>query len=385
MPGSKFVMRDNEAKIRRARLSAVAVTCAVLTACATVEFEPPPVPPLAGHERFDIETVDPLAMSTEMRQFVAARLKTGDGSPEHAWHLVYTMLDRWQFPFEYDPRVTLTAREAFRTRRGNCLTFSNLFVAMAREAGLPAWYREVEIAPQWSSVDDTVLVSMHVNAATRDDGRLYVVDAARRGRQPGERVRTMSDREAEAQFYNNLGADALVAGDLALAHAYFRKAVETDRRLDYVWSNLGVVLRRNGQTGDAMRAYRTALQLDPENTVALNNLYTIYEEDGMTELAGELQDRVERVRQRNPYYLHHLAELAAEAHQWQEAIEYSQRAIGLKGDEYRFHYTLAQMRYQAGDRDQAFQTLEVARQLAPPTVDTADLTLPGELPRPSES
>jgi len=288
------------------------------------------------------------------------------------------------FPFEYDPRVTLTAREAFRTRRGNCLTFSNLFIAMAREAGLQAWYREVEIPPEWSSVDDTLLVSMHVNAAMSDDGDQYVIDVSRREEKPGDRVRRLSDREAEAQFYNNLGADALVANDLALAHAYFRKALATEPRLPYVWSNLGVVLRRNGQTADAMLAYETALQLAPDNTVALNNLYTIYDEDGISDKAASLQARVERNRQRNPYYLHYLAELSAEQHDWQEAIAYSRRAIRLKRDEYRFHYTLAQMQYQAGDRAAAESNLAVARLLAPPSVNPDELTLPGELPRPSE-
>jgi Flp pilus assembly protein TadD len=255
---------------------------------------------------------------------------------------------------------------------------------MAREAGVDAWYREVKIPPQWSSVDDTLLVSMHVNAAARADGRTYVVDATGRSSRPDDHVRRLSDREAEAQFYNNLGADALVANDLALAHAYFSKALRVDPRLDYVWSNVGVVLRRNGQTADAMLAYRTALRLDPENTVALNNLYTIYEEDGMTEHAAALQDRVERLRRRNPYYLHYLAELAAEQHNWKEAIKYSRRAIELKQDEYRFHYTLAQMRYRAGELDPAWVHLAAARQLAPPTVDPDELTLPGELPRPSE-
>jgi tetratricopeptide (TPR) repeat protein len=367
-----------------ARLAAMTALCAGLASCATLEFEPPPVPPLAGLARYDIERIDPLALSNEMRQFVDARLGGETSGHERAWQLTHTLLDPWLFPFEYDPRVTLTAREAFRTRRGNCLTFSNLYVAMAREAGLDAWYREVEIAPEWSSVDDTLLVSMHVNAAVRENGKMYVIDVSRREVQPGERVRTLSDEEAEAQFYNNLGVDALLASDLSLAYAYFRKAAETSARVDYVWSNLGVVLRRNGQTADALRAYETALRIDPDNTQALNNLFSIYEEDGMVEQAAALQARVERIRRRNPYYLHYLAEVAAEAGDWPTAIGYSERAIGLKNDEYRFHYTLAQMQYRADQRARAEANLAIARGLAPASVDPGALTLPGVLPRPSE-
>ena len=303
---------------------------------------------------------------------------------DRAWRLSWALLDPNVLDFEYDPQVTLTAAEAFRTRRGNCLTFSNMFVAMAREAGLDAWYREVEIEPEWNALDDTLLVSLHVNAATIDRGREYVIDVSRRRIREGERHRKISDREAAAQFYNNLGADALVADDLALAHAYLRKAAATDARLAYVWSNLGVVLRRNGQTADAILAYETALRLDPRSTFALNNLYTIYDEDGVHEKAAKLQTRVERNRRRNPYYLHHLAELSAEQRDWQEAIDYSRRAIELKGDEYRFHYTLAQMQFRAGKVAEAETNLATARLLAPPAVDAKELSLPGELPRPSE-
>ena len=242
-------------RLRFARRLAAAAACALLASCATLDFDPPPVPPLKGYARFDIESIEPLTLSTEMKQFVASRLGGSARDPERTWRLAYAMLDPWMFPFEYDPRVTLTAREAFRTRRGNCLTFSNMFVAMAREAELNAWYREVEIQPEWSSRDETLLVSLHVNAATYERGKEYVVDVSRRRERTGERSRRISDREAEAQFYNNLGANALVVNDLPMAYAYFRKAEETMPGLAYVWSNLGVVLNRNEQPDDAIFAY----------------------------------------------------------------------------------------------------------------------------------
>ena len=237
-------------------------------------------------------------------------------------------------------------------------------VAMAREAGLNAWYREVEIEPEWNALDDTLLVSLHVNAATVDRGREYVIDVSRRRAREGERYRKISDREAEAQFYNNLGANALVAQDLPMAYAYFRKAEQTRPGLDYVWSNLGVVYRRNGQTEDAVLAYETALALNERNTVPLNNLYSIYDEDGETEKAAAIQQRVERNRSRNPYYLHYLAESAFAEHALDEAIDYANRAIRIEDREYRFYYTLAQLQYRTGHESRARLNLRKAIRLA---------------------
>lgn len=366
------------------RTAALLTACITLCACATQTVQTPPVPELKDHPRYDIESVDLLGMSTEMRQFVEAQARGHSLEDDRAWNLAYAMLDPFVLDFTYDPQVTLTAREAFRTRRGNCLTFSNMFVAMAREAGLNAWYREVEIPPEWSSIDDTLLVSMHVNAATAQRGKEYVIDVSRRRVRDGERVRRLSDHEAEAMFYNNLGAHALVANDTPMAYAYFRKAISIHDQLPYAWTNLGVVLRRNEQTEDAILAYRTALEIDDHHSVALNNLFSIYDEDGPAEAAAELQARVERNRRRNPFYLNYLAEVAIEEELWEDAIRYANRAIRLQEDEYRFYYRLAQSQYQAGEHNDAQNNLQMARQLAPEGVNLAELVLPGELPAPSQ-
>lgn len=361
----------------------VFITILLVSACAAPQkIDVPPIPPLLDQPSYDIESVELLEMSNEMQQFVDTQMKQRIGSESRAWSLAYAMLDPWILDFTYDPSVTLTANEAFRTRRGNCLTFSNMFIAMAREAGLSAWYREVEIEPEWSSIDDTLLVSLHVNAATRDRGNEYIIDVSRRSPREGERHRRISDSEAEAQFYNNLGANALVANDLAMAYAYFRKAEETLPGLPYIWSNLGVAFNRNGQVDDAIMAYQTALELDDSHTVSLNNLYTIYLDKGDVEQALVFQQQVERNRRRNPYYLHHLAQEAFAEDLLVDAMEYTRRAIRLEDREYRFFYTMAQLQYQVGDIGRADSTLHKAQSMAPEWVDRGELTLPGEIPEP---
>jgi tetratricopeptide (TPR) repeat protein len=362
-------------------LPALLTAAGMLAACAPAPIvETPPVPVLRNQPHYDIESVDPLEISTEMKQFVAEQLARRRQENDRAWQLAYAMLDPYIFDFTYDPAVTLTAAEAFRARRGNCLTFSNLFIAMAREADLSAWYRQVEIEPEWSSRDENLLVSLHVNAATADRMKEYVVDVSRRRENKGEFSRRLSDREAEAQFYNNLGANALVMQDLALAYAYFRKAERTHPGLAYVWSNLGVTLNRNGQPEDAILAYETALMLEPDHTVSLNNLYTIYEDLGDTERALAIQEQVEHNRRRNPYYLHYLAEVAFAGDDFDDAVHYAKRAIRLEDREYRFWYTLAQLQFRTGETDTAESNLQRAVSLAPEWVETAQLVLPGEVP-----
>jgi tetratricopeptide (TPR) repeat protein len=347
-----------------------------LSACSTLPIMQPDIPPLAGHPRLEAPDADLLRMTPEMRAFTARYAKRRAIDSGKAWLLAYAALDPYLLHFEYDPMVTLTADEAFRTGRGNCLSFSSMFVAMARDAGLKAWFQEVVVPPEWSAVNEILLVSKHVNAVVVERGGRYVIDVSRRAKQTLEATRRMSDEEALAQYYNNLGADALVDSDLPKAHAYFSKALETLNGLPYVWSNLGVVLRRNGQIADAILAYQVAIDIDGEHTVALNNLHSLYTETGDLEAAAAIQKQVEKNRRNNPYYLHYLAQVANEEQHWSDAIALLNRAIKLEANEYRFHYTLAQAHYASGNREEAYASLERARQLAPADLAQEPLTLP---------
>jgi tetratricopeptide (TPR) repeat protein len=349
---------------------------ALLSSCSTPDVRQPDVPPLQGQEVPAIEYAELLRTTPEMHAFVEQHARSERDHRSRAWSLAYAALDPYLLEFTYDPQVTLTADEAFRLRRGNCLTFSAMFVAMARDAGLRAHFQEVVIPPNWSAINDTVLVSKHVNAIVTDKRRNYAIDVSRRKTSPREIIRRLSDREAQAQYYNNLGAEALVRNELGLAYANFARALEIQPGLAYIWSNVGVVFRRNGQTADAIFAYRTALQYDPGHNVALNNLHAIYTEAGDLEAAAALTARVERNRRKNPYYLLYLAEVANEEQRWSDAIDLLDRAIRIDDEEYRFHYAMAQAQFHAGQVEVARASLDRARALAPNGLPEPLLPLP---------
>ena len=374
----KQVMASGYKSFRCIRFLSVALLAVLMGACASAPVSTPEIPPLKNQPWNAIESVDLLRMTPEMRSFVEEFGGETNGTDSRAWSLTYAALDPFLLAFDYDPLVTVPADEAFGNRRGNCLSFSNMFIAMARDAGLKAWYQEVKIAPKWSNVNDTMLVNKHVNAVIFESGKRYTVDVSRRSRKAFEVSRRLSDQEAQAQYYSNLGADELIAGNLPQAYAYFRKALETDPQNAYLWSNLGVVLKRNEQIEDALLAYHTALKIDPDQSVALNNLYTYYDEIGDSRNADLIRDRVEYNRRKNPYYLHYKAEIALEENRYADATELLKRAINIDDEEYRFYYTLARSQYYQGKTQLALDTLERARELAPPGTEIEPLEAPDE-------
>jgi len=369
------VMAQGQLGIRCTRLFGVVAVSVVISACAVQTQRPATIPPLENQPHVKIENADFLGVSASMKRFIGNYAHEDMPKGRKAWNLAYATLNPMLLNFEYDSSLTLTAADTFDRRTGNCLGFSSMFIAMAREAGLKAWFQEVKIPPTWTNVNETLLVSMHINAVVQDAQAEYVVDVTGAKRAEWVRIRKLSDAEAEAQFYNNHGADALIEKDLARAFAYLEKAIRIAPDTSYIWSNLGVVYNRNGQVEDAKQAYHTALDINPAETVALNNLQTIYVEEGNLVQAEKVRSKVERHRRKNPYYLHHLSAQAVEEQRYEAAIKLLSRAIKMNDAVYQFHYALARSLFLAGDNKAAQRSLDRAIQLAPPDgrLDTISL------------
>ena len=62
-----------------------------------------------------------------------------------------------------------------------------------------------------------------------------------------------------------------------------------------------------------------------------------------------------------------------------EAISLALRAIRIDENEFRFHYTLAQSQYRAGNTEKALVSLEHAKMLAPNSEKRESLRLPGNV------
>ena len=352
---------------------------ALLGACASPGVMTTRIAPLQGYQRLHVDDVNIHAVSADMLAFLDHYVNPESNRDSQAWKLVWAVTDRNVLPFRYDPGLTIGPVETFALKTGNCLAFSNMLVAMARQQGLKAWYQEVEIPPQWNNINNTLLFSIHVNVVVQGQIDQWVVDVSGQPSTRASKIKRISDEEALAQYYNNLGAEALTADNLPEAFAYFVKAIETQPRRAYLWSNLAVVYTRNGQFDDAKQSYLAALDMDSNTSIAANNLYLLYEKEGNFAAAETLRSRVERHRRKNPYYLYYLSMMAFDEGRFEESRDMLQKAILLKDREYRFHYEMARTLARQGDYAGAQASLDRALQLAPENTWMADTRIE-ELP-----
>ena len=116
-----------------------------------------------------VDSPDVLTLSAEMRAYVDEHVTAGAEKNVRLQQLTAVVTNYDRFRLDYD-ETTRTAAAAFRDRRGNCLSFSAMFVAMARHAGLDAHFQEVDTPPDWSLRADTLVLNRHVNVLV-DKGR----------------------------------------------------------------------------------------------------------------------------------------------------------------------------------------------------------------------
>lgn len=359
---------------RTVRTLGAAALLALLAGCAAplpaIDRPAPPAEllraaPLTG-------SVDPapladaplLAVDADMRRFVADHVSAHASRATRLRELVDAVMGNARFELGYGD-ATLTAAEAFHRREANCLSFTALFVALAREAGLEASFQEVDIPPDWNLEGGSLVLNRHVDVVVRDDaGRDRVIDFEVEDFRTSYDRRRVSDARGFAHYYSNLGVERMQAGDRLGALARFRKALGADAGFTPAWVNLGSLYLRAGYADLALSSWQHALALDPGETVALSNLERLYRQQGRSALADEIAHRLERHRMRNPYYRYFLAQQAYARGEYDAAIEHLERAQREKRSEDRFAALLGLSYLGRGDRAAARRWLARAQALA---------------------
>jgi len=345
----------------------------LLTGCSSISTDiAPPVaadlrhvmqaPPYIPDHILNEPEVDLLGVTPEMRAFVQ-QLVPEDGSREHRLDTLFSAFGYNAIrPVIYDPRSTLIASEVFETGKANCLAFSAMFIALAREAGLEAYFQEVDVPPAWDAVNYQTLVQYrHVNVKVKvRDNRDGVVDLRMDRYSQSYPQRQISDNTGRAHYYSNMSMQYVLNGDLNRAYVAARRAIQADDSKSFIWNNMGIVQRRLGYPDLAEASYRQAIQLDPHDWSAINNLAYIYEFNGDLEKGTELRELANGYRMDNPYYNYAMAQSAYHNADYEKAVTLVNEALTRYRREHRFYYLRGLSLWQLGDSQAAIKDVKRA-------------------------
>jgi len=309
----------------------------------------------------------PFLLDDEMREWLAGNVSSRQSVERRLDDLLAALVSAEDGRrIRYGGGHTGTAREVFESGRSNCLGLTGLFVAMARELGVPAFFVWVDEVESYAEAEDLVVVSNHVTAGF---GPLHTLRILELGREPSEAgyrsFHRISDLRAIALYYSNRGAELLQAGDADAGRRSLETSVAIDGELPSAWVNLGVARRRGGDPAGAEAAYRRALELDPGQVSAYQNLATLMRVRGDREEAAELLTTIPKLGSRNPYSYLHLGDWAMTRGDYERAARWYRKALRLQRDAPQPRAALGALALATGDRAAAERWLARARRLDP--------------------
>ncbi len=352
---------------------AIVLFSLLVTACSQLSVTSLDIPPLQFEQQLVTPqqaklltpSDDPLALNDEMRRFIDKYIVPIKDKSARIAALNSSLFNTSVIGMEYDRTATFSAIEAYQAGRANCVGFANLFVAMGRYANINTRFQQVRVKPTWERREGLLYVPLHMNVVSKANAsRSFVADIDKQSYVRANNKFLISDENAIAQYYNNLAMDELELNNCSIAYSYLARGIEADANVDFLWSNLGYLFRRNGQFKEAELSYQQALRLDKFSRNAMKNLAVLYEQQGRLDDAQPLFEKLKRLDKGNPYRYANIAFEHAVKGEWDEAIISLDTALELKPEEIEFH--LAKMKYlfESGEIKQALVAHNAAKTAA---------------------
>lgn len=264
---------------------------------------------------------------------------------------------------EYSLTPTRSATETYEARQGNCLSFVNLFVGLARQKRLNPFYVEVQDYNRWNVKDGVVISRGHIVAGINIDGNMRTYDFLPYRPKSYRDFEPIDDLTAMAHYYNNLGAEALMDDDVERAERNLRIAVALAPDFEKAVNNLGVVYLRTGRLDEARATLSRGLEIVPDSVPLLTNLARVEQSLGDQQRAGELLSLIEDVNQVNPYFFVYRGEMALARGESQRALEYMRQAFRTDSEVPEVHIGLAKVYLSTGDTERARHHVQRALRL----------------------
>ena len=324
---------------RRLALRALLGALPLLMGCASPRPLGPPrtVAALVAEGRAQsLDLQDPFALDPTI-EAVADREIGRSGSPhERLKRIIRYLTDHVGLAFRYRSNLTLTARQAFEQKQGNCLAYTNLIVAIARYLGVPAYFIHVQEPGGFYEKDGLYYVASHmaVGYGGPDPGsqsispEMTVVDLNSEVTDWAPWMyEPIDDVTAFGLFYNNIAVARMEEGDFPYAEKLMRFLIRADPRLKEVYNNLGVLYNRSGRYRSALRLFQDALRRFPTYQPLYPNAVDAANGAGDFALVRRLQAREVALRRKDPLLSFSLGLDRFRARDYSAAAEDFRRAI----------------------------------------------------------
>lgn len=215
-----------------------------------------------------LDLEQPLRLSPQTNAFMREKVGYDGSEKSRLMKLVRFVSDADGLAFQYQTQRSLTAERAFAARRGDCMSYSNLLVSLARTLDVPLRYVRITQLPVTWELDGRFFESSHMAVALGTDAswdQAAIVDFGNVHTSAWRfsMYENVTDEEAFVLFQNNVAVQKLLAGDVAGAERILRFFQERAPDVPEVPNNLSLVLLQTGREREALALLQSAVQRFP--------------------------------------------------------------------------------------------------------------------------
>ncbi|MFL5319894.1 MAG: tetratricopeptide repeat protein [Myxococcaceae bacterium] len=246
---------------------------------------------------------DPLVLSDEARTRFKDSVGVDGTEVDRMRRLVRYLTDPHGLDFQYSSNATLSAEGAYRSRQGDCMAYSNLLTAAARELGVHTNFVYVSEVPIYYQHQGLFFVSSHIAVGVGEGTYQKVYDFV--SEQTDWKLalyQRLSDGQALALYFNNLAVDQMLNGKDAEAERLLTFLVEREPVVKELYSNLGVVRMRRGDYKNALKILELGIERFPEYRPLYTNAVAAANRAGQPARAAELEKKGEDIAGKDPYF-----------------------------------------------------------------------------------
>jgi tetratricopeptide (TPR) repeat protein len=287
------------------------------------------------------------------------------GTPYDRLHRVLRfMTDRGLLGFQYAQDVTVTAREAYHARRGNCMSYTNLFLGIARHLDVPVFLIHINEATSFYEKDGTFVVSTHMAVGYDAVVRITLVDLG--GESDRLRVyERASDLAGFCLFYNNVAVEKMLSGDIPGAEKLLAFLVRIFPPLKETRNNLGALYLRQARYEEALALYTVLAAASPDYRPAFTNGLVAARGAGRQDLVERFAQGAATLAEKDPFYLFNQGVTAFQKGDYTTAESYFHRAASQQPHNPLVSAWLSRTYLQSGRTEEGIEEFRKAQELAP--------------------
>ena len=307
---------------------------------------------------------NPFEISDNVKQEVEKKVHLNE-PPYQRFKAVFDFLcENGKVNIDYNLHKTLTAQETYEQKKGNCMSYTGLFVAIARHLNLPVYFAYINNIVDFEEKDGSYIVSSHIAAGFNDGVKTLLVDFLRE-KENFQFYEKIDDLTAYCLFYNNLAVEKVSEGKYDEAQQILDFLLSLKPSLKEVLNNKGVLYLKKGEYDTAMKIF-DRMRLEKMNyQPALHNGLLTAQILKNTYYEQIFEKELKEFADNDPIILYEKSIDLARKGNYNEAIDLTKRAIIQKPQSAFLYATLSVLYIKNGNLDKARDAFKRAKRMSP--------------------